>query len=126
MSVGAYVAIHVKIVEQHELTSQLVMIRADVFLKETERWIACAFSDVAQHLIVAAILLHDIDHVFDGRKPIRLALQFSVVVRRIRKHLGSVFLELIIVERRNEGCRANLNPAHILNSGNALVRGRGA
>ena len=74
MSIGADVAIHVEIVEQHKFTGQLVMIRADVFLEETKRRIAGSHSNVAEHLIVAAILLDDIDHVFDRWQSIRLAL----------------------------------------------------
>ena len=42
------------------------MVGADVFLEQTKRRIALALADVAQHLIVAAILFDDVEHMLDG------------------------------------------------------------
>ena len=66
MPVRAHVAIDVEVIEEHKFACQLVMVGADVFLEETERRIALALSDIAQHLIVAAIFFDDIEHMLDG------------------------------------------------------------
>jgi hypothetical protein len=60
MSVGADVGVDIKIVEENEFPRQLVMIRAGFLVEQAQGRIAGAFSDLAQHLIVAAIFFHDV------------------------------------------------------------------
>ena len=65
MAVGADIAVDVEIVEQDEFARQLVEIGREVLAEEDQRRVAVAFFHVAQHLIVAAILLDDVDDVLD-------------------------------------------------------------
>ena len=92
------------------------MIGADVFLEEAQRRIALAFADVAQHLIVAAILFDDVDHVLDGGGNARRnRVELFVGVGRVGFHLGGVLRERFVGQRGNERCRAGLDVRDILN-----------
>ena len=53
----------VEVVEQYEALRQGVLARCNVVAEQHETWIAIALRQVAQHLIVGAILLDDVDHV---------------------------------------------------------------
>ena len=65
VAVGAEDAGAVGVVEQDELADELVLIGSDLVAEDAEVWIAVAFLDVAEDLIVGAILLDDVDDVLD-------------------------------------------------------------
>ena len=67
--------VDVEVVEQHEFARQLVMIGRDVLAEQHQRGIAVAFLHVAEHLIVGAILLDDVDDVLDRRQRAWRAIQ---------------------------------------------------
>jgi hypothetical protein len=68
MAVRAHFALHIKIVEQHKLTRQLVVIGSDPFREKAEGGIAVSLGHIAQHLIVSSVLFDDIDAIFDGAR----------------------------------------------------------
>ena len=57
------------------------MIRRGRFVEQRQRRIAVAFADFAEHLIVGAVLLDDVDHVLDGRRLSRLRIDHAVAGR---------------------------------------------
>ena len=63
--VGADFALDVEVVEQDELAGERVMVGRDVFAEETQLTLAIPLRHVAEHLIVSAVLLDDVDAVFD-------------------------------------------------------------
>ena len=67
MAVGRDVAVAVEVVEQHELLGQLVMVGRHLAAEHDQRRIAVAARQVAEDLIVGAILLDDVDDVLDRR-----------------------------------------------------------
>ena len=67
VAIGADFALDVEVVEQHKFARQLVMIRRDALRENAERRIAIAFRHVTQHLIVSAVLLDNVENVFNGR-----------------------------------------------------------
>ena len=87
MAVGADIAVDVEIVEQDEFARQLVEIGRGVFAEEDQRRIAVALFHVAQHLIVAAIFLDDVDDVLDFGERVGL-IQFRIAVGRVGEGAG--------------------------------------
>ena len=67
MAVGAVAAGGIEIVQQHELARQAALIGDHVFRVGVERGLAVPLAQIAEHLIVGAILLDDVDDVLDGR-----------------------------------------------------------
>ena len=65
MPVAGDVAAVVEIVENPELPRQLVLIGSDLLAVHGERWIAVGFGEIAEHLIVGAIFLNDVDHMMN-------------------------------------------------------------
>ena len=65
--VGADFAIHVEVVEQHPAARDRVRIRRHGVVEDRQRGVAIALRDVAEHLIVGAVLSDHIDDVLDGR-----------------------------------------------------------
>ena len=57
----------IQVVEQHELLGQRVLVRRDVAAEERQARVAVALLQVAEHLIVGAVLFHDEEHVLDRR-----------------------------------------------------------
>jgi hypothetical protein len=115
--VRANVAIHIKVVEQHELARQLVMVGTGIFLKKTQRRIAFALAEVTQHLIVGAILFDDIEHMLDGGGNTRgILVEHLIGIRGVRLHLGGVVGERFVGERGNEGGRPGLDVSNVLNA----------
>ena len=57
----------VEIVEHGELQRALVMVGRDTCAIQSQGKIAVAHPQVAQHLVVGAVLLYDLDDMFDGR-----------------------------------------------------------
>ncbi len=66
MSIAGHLAAVVKVVEHTELPRQLVLVGRDVVAVHHQRWVAIGFLDVAEDLIVGAILLDDVDHMTNG------------------------------------------------------------
>jgi len=63
--VGAIAAIGIEVVEQHEFTCQLALIGNDLVAEQVDGRISVTFLQIAEHLIVRAVLLDDVHHVFD-------------------------------------------------------------
>jgi hypothetical protein len=60
-------AIHKKVIERHEVARELVVHRRNVFAKQSQFWIAVATAEIAQHLIVGAILFDDVEDMLDRK-----------------------------------------------------------
>ena len=71
--VGAHLALHVKIIERHEIARERMVVRRHVLAENAQRRIAVALAEIAEHLIESAVLLDDVDHVFDRRRIADLA-----------------------------------------------------
>ncbi len=65
VAVGADFGICVKIIQQHKVTGQPVLVRRDALRENAEARIAVAQWQVAKDLIVGAIFLHDVDTILD-------------------------------------------------------------
>ncbi len=65
MAVGAQNAGAVDVVEQHKVTDELVLVRRHALAEDAEARIAVAGWHIAQHLVVAAVFLDDIDDVLE-------------------------------------------------------------
>ena len=68
MAVGAEDAGAVGVVEQHELAGQLVLVGRDALAEDAEGRVAVALFHVAQHLVVGAVLLDDVDDVLEDAR----------------------------------------------------------
>ena len=68
VSVEADFGIDVEVVEQHELPRERVCVGRDVFAEDRERRIAVAQLDVAEDLVVRAVLADDVEDVLDRRR----------------------------------------------------------
>ncbi len=68
MPVGADLAVHVEVVQQHEFASQRMVVGRDGLGEQAEVRLAVALGHVAEDLVVSAILLDDIDDVLDRRR----------------------------------------------------------
>ena len=65
MSIARDFAAIVEIVEQAELKRQLVLVRSYIGAVHRKRWIAVACFQIAEYLIVGAILFDDVDNVMN-------------------------------------------------------------
>src|SRR5438445_13796726 len=63
MSISADFAFDIKIIQQHKLTRQLVVIRRDALGKQAKLGVAISLWKIAEDLIVSPILLDDIKTV---------------------------------------------------------------
>ena len=116
MTIRAHVAVHVEIVEQHELPRQRVLVGRDLLAEEDEVGRAVTLFDVAQDLVVRPVFLDYIDHVVDGR--LRVAFGREVLDQTLRlrrshspscpvhlpcqaRHLGTQALEIALGYRLN-------------------------
>ena len=89
MAVGAHLALDIKIVEQHEFARELVVVGRDFFTEQTQARIAVALRQIAQDLVVGAVLLDDVDAILDragfthssGNRVVRRALACDAKVR---------------------------------------------
>jgi len=63
MPVGAEQAGAIGVIEQHKLARQFVLIGGDSLAKNAQRRVAVALRHIAQHLVVRAVFLDDIDHM---------------------------------------------------------------
>ena len=71
MTIGAFAAGAVSVIEQGELMNQLVLIRRDLFAENAEGRVAVALRDVAKDLVVAAVFLDNIYDVINGARATR-------------------------------------------------------
>ncbi len=62
-AVAAHLAAGVKIVQRHKAARQFVVIGRDGFGQGSQGRISVAALQVAEHLVVAAVFLDDVDHV---------------------------------------------------------------
>ena len=72
----------VEVVEQHELLGERVLVRRDVAAEERQARIAVALLQIAEHLIVGAVLFHDEEDVLDRRRLADLRRNHRVARRR--------------------------------------------
>src|SRR5262245_4588727 len=90
--VGRDLGVDVEVVEQYEFARQRVLIRRHFLSEKAKARIAGAFFHIAQHLIVSAILLDHVDHVFDRRGGADAKRDYGLLFRRARgfQHLVGV------------------------------------
>ena len=67
LAILRHFAAAVEVVEQDELLGQRVLVRRDVAAEQRQARIAVALLQIAEHLIVGAVLFHDEEHVLDRR-----------------------------------------------------------
>ena len=65
VAVTGNVATIIEIIEDAELTSELVLIGRDVFAVHRQGWIAIADAEITEDLVVSAIFFNDVDDVMD-------------------------------------------------------------
>src|SRR2546423_5560510 len=65
VAIAALHARAISIVEQHKFAGDLVLVRSAFFSEDAEIGIAVSLLHVAEHLVVSAVLLQDINHVFE-------------------------------------------------------------
>src|SRR5438046_1293979 len=61
VAVGGDHAVAIVIVQQHKLLGQRVMIGRNLSAKNAKAWLAVAFANVAENLIVRAVFLDDVN-----------------------------------------------------------------
>src|ERR1019366_1225549 len=109
LAVGGDIAVDVEIVEQDEFARQFVQVGGDVFPEEDQRGVAVALFHVAQHLVVGAVFLDDVDDVLNVGERAGL-IQFLVAVGGVGESHGGPGVELLdgegIDPRRGAGLRA--------------------
>ena len=108
MAVGAENARAIGVVEQDELTHHLVVVGRDLLAEDAERRVAVALGQIAEHLVVGAVLLDDVDDVLEdarfadalGHGPGRLV--------RARRQLGLLQQTVAQVAARRSGSGATI------------------
>ena len=68
VAVGADLTLDVKVVEEHELSGQSVVVRRDGLGEQADVGFAVAFFHVAEYLVVGAVFLDDVDDILDRRR----------------------------------------------------------
>ncbi len=122
VAIGAHFAIGIKVVEQHKLCGQLVLIGGIFFAKKQQRSIAIATRNITKYLIVSSVFFDDVKHVFDRRRlraKRALALRqrglhLAGVIRRIGIHLLAVFSQCFVRRQVYHAKRAGKQAADIL------------
>src|ERR1035438_1569243 len=110
---GPVLAVGVEIIEQDEFARQFVEVGGGVFPEEDQRRVAVALSHVAQHLVVGAVFLNDVDDVFDVGERAGL-IQLLVAVGRVGQSLGGPGVELLDGEGIDPRRGAGLYAADVL------------
>src|ERR1700722_454283 len=91
MTVSRNFSAVIKVVEDAELQRQFVLVGRDVGAVKRQRWIAIADFQIADHLIIGAVLFYDVDNVLDRILPAgelnrpRILMQQVVVLYGARK-----------------------------------------
>ena len=93
----------VVVVEQRELLGQRVVIRRDVASELHERRIAVALRHVAEHLIVGAVLLDDVEDVLD-RRPLAEMHRDRIVRRSMPILVVIIVIAVAIPSSRSRSC----------------------
>ena len=68
VTVGAENAGAIGVVEQHEIARELVLVGRDPLAEDAECGVAVALGDVAEDLVVGAVLLDDVDDVLEDAR----------------------------------------------------------
>ena len=68
LTVGGHVRVRVEVVEQREAAGELVVVGRGVRAEQRQRRVAVPASEVAEHLVVRAVLLDHVDHVLDRER----------------------------------------------------------
>ena len=88
VAVDAHLAVAIEVVQQHVVAGQLVVVGRDVLAVHDECRIAVArraalgILEIAEHLVVGAVLLDDVEHVLDGAFPARLVGNAAIAGHR--------------------------------------------
>ena len=82
VAVGAYLAVNIEIVQEHELPGQRVVIRGNALGKNAQPRLAVALRNIAENLVVGAVFLDDVDAVFDRARLAKLARDRIARLRR--------------------------------------------
>ena len=72
MALRADVRVYVKIVVKGIFAGQFVQVWGDILSEQGQRLVSIAFLNIAQHLVVRAVLFDDVDDVLNGRWATRL------------------------------------------------------
>ena len=67
VAVGTHFGVHEKAVVQPKTLGERMMIRRPRAREKQQRRVAVAAGKVGEHLVVRAVLLHDVEHMLDGR-----------------------------------------------------------
>ena len=68
MAARAHLRVGVEVVEQNEVARQRMNVRRDLLREQAERAIAVALRQIAQHLVVRAVFLDDVNDMADRRR----------------------------------------------------------
>ncbi len=71
-AVGGHVGVGEEVVEQREAPRELAVVGRRVVVEQRQRRVAVALADVAEHLVVGAVLLDHVDDVPDRAERLRL------------------------------------------------------
>src|SRR5688572_29506734 len=66
MTIDRNLRVAIEVIEQHILFGDLVLVRGHLSSKDTQTRVAVPLWQIAEHLIIGAVLLDDIDDVLDG------------------------------------------------------------
>src|SRR5262249_12975145 len=102
VAVGRDFGVDVEVVEQYEFARQRMLIRRRFLSEKAKARIAVAFFHIAQHLIVSAILLDHVDHVFDRRGGADAKRDRGLLFRRARGFQHLVGVRRIVVDAARE------------------------
>ena len=135
MAVHADLGVDVEVVEHAELARQRMGVGRHAIAKQTQRRIAVAALEVAENLIVRAVLADDVEHVLDRRhvadapwdrradRGVRRRQPDGVAVRRDAAHRVGERRERLAGRRTNERQRARQHHADVLPVGAAADAG---
>jgi hypothetical protein len=71
----ADLAIDKEIIQRHEIARELMMNRRNIFAKQSQLWITVTAAQVAQNLIVGAILFDNVKTLFDRQVKAALVIE---------------------------------------------------
>src|SRR2546430_1385671 len=128
VAIGADFALDVKVVKQHKVARQLVVVGSDALVEQAKARVAVAFGQVAEDLIVGAILLDDVNAILDRAgvthlnrdRIVRRALRGDAKVRlyraatiRLRGPGRQLVLELVALRQVDDLQRAMKQAADV-------------
>src|SRR2546426_610311 len=128
VAVGADFTLDVKVVEQHKVARQLVVVGGDALVEQAKARVAVAFGQVAEDLVVGAVLFDDVNAIldrtgfthFNGDRIVRRALGSDAKVRlyraatiRLRGPGRQLVLELVALRQVDDLQRAMKQAADV-------------